>query len=60
MEPSWVSRDAPTAARPLAGPVYRLLGRAGGAVVHLRSFLGRCARSNATTGKRVARNSRAA
>jgi len=44
MEPSWVSRDAPTAARPLAGPVYRLLGRAGGAIVHLRSFLGRCAR----------------
>ncbi|WP_157926131.1 hypothetical protein [Methylosinus trichosporium] len=28
----------------LAGPVYRLVGRGTGAIVHLRSFLGRCAR----------------
>jgi hypothetical protein len=45
LEPDWVSRDAAPAAEPLAGPVYRLRGRTGGAVVHLRSFLGRCART---------------
>ncbi len=28
----------------LAGPLYRLLGRAGSGVVHVRSFLARCAR----------------
>jgi hypothetical protein len=44
LEPSWVSRDAPMNFSPLAGPVYRLLGHTSGAVVHLRSFLGRCAR----------------
>ena len=43
-EPSWVFRDPPADAPQLAGPVYRLRGRAGGGIVHLRSFLGRCAR----------------
>jgi hypothetical protein len=36
-------RPLPDTAR-LAGPVYRLLDRAGGAFVHVRSFLGRCGR----------------
>lgn len=44
VDPSWIKRDAPSPASQIAGPVYRLRGRAGGAVVHVRSFLGRCAR----------------
>jgi len=44
LEPSWVSRDCPTDVPQLAGPVYRLVGRGTGAIVHLRSFLGRCVR----------------
>ncbi len=44
LDPSW-PRDEP---RPdtdrLVGPVYRLLDRAGGAFIHVRSFLERCAR----------------
>ena len=43
-EPSWVSRDGNAEDDLLAGPVYRLMDRAGGAVVHLRRFLARCAR----------------
>ncbi|TIQ06350.1 MAG: hypothetical protein E5X57_26270, partial [Mesorhizobium sp.] len=44
LEPSWVSRDSAAEAQPLAGPVYRLRGRAGGGIVHMRSFLARRAR----------------
>lgn len=43
-DPSWIRRDEFCEADRLAGPVYRLLDRAGGALVHLRSFLGRCDR----------------
>jgi hypothetical protein len=40
-DPSWVQREpAPDA----SGPVYRLRGRAGGSIVHMRSFLARRAR----------------
>ncbi len=41
-DPSWIRRDEFCEADRLVGPVYRLLNRAGGALVHLRSFLGRC------------------
>ncbi|TIR04266.1 MAG: hypothetical protein E5X37_30085 [Mesorhizobium sp.] len=44
LEPSWVLRDSTAEAQQLAGPVYRLRGRAGGGVVHMRSFLARRAR----------------
>ncbi|MCC8977047.1 hypothetical protein [Bradyrhizobium brasilense] len=43
-DPSWPRRDEPSEADRLAGPVYRLLNRAGGAFVHIRSFLERCGR----------------
>lgn len=43
-DPSWIRRDEFCETDRLAGPVYRLLDRAGGALVHLRSFLGRCGR----------------
>ena len=43
-DPGWIRRDAFCEADRLVGPVYRLLDRAGGALVHLRSFLGRCGR----------------
>ena len=43
-DPGWIGRDAFCEADRLVGPVYRLLDRAGGALVHLRSFLGRCGR----------------
>jgi hypothetical protein len=43
-DPSWIRRDALGEADRLVGPVYHPLGRAGGALVHLRSFLGRCDR----------------
>ncbi|ESZ03160.1 hypothetical protein NKH89_13630 [Mesorhizobium sp. M0923] len=43
-EPTWVSRDSAAEAQQLAGPVYRLRGRAGGGVAHMRSFLARRAR----------------
>lgn len=44
LDPSWPSRDPLPEADRLAGPVYRLLDRAGGAFVHVRSFLDRCGR----------------
>ncbi|TIP40174.1 hypothetical protein [Mesorhizobium sp.] len=44
LEPTWVSRDSAAEAQHLAGPVYRLRGRAGGGIVHMRSFLARRAR----------------
>ncbi|WP_353017047.1 hypothetical protein [Mesorhizobium sp. M0854] len=40
-EPTWVSRESAVEARQLAGPVYRLRGRTGGGIVHMRSFLAR-------------------
>jgi hypothetical protein len=44
LDPGWPrDRTLPEAER-LAGPVYRLLDRAGGAFVHVRSFLDRCGR----------------
>jgi hypothetical protein len=43
-DPSWIRRDELAEAERLVGPAYRLLDRAGGALVHLRSFLGRCGR----------------
>ena len=44
LDPGWPrDKPLPDSAR-LAGPVYRLLDRAGGAFVHTRSFLERCAR----------------
>lgn len=49
LEPSWISREAPSPARRIAGSVYRVLGRAGGAVIHVRSFLMRCARHERAT-----------
>ena len=44
LDPSWPRTDQLPGSDHLAGPVYRLLGRAGGAVVHVRSFLDRCGR----------------
>ncbi|MEY9365229.1 hypothetical protein ABH994_008008 [Bradyrhizobium yuanmingense] len=43
LDPSWPRQSLPETDR-LAGPVYRLLDRAGGAFVHIRSFLDRCSR----------------
>ncbi|TIQ13134.1 MAG: hypothetical protein E5X57_11030, partial [Mesorhizobium sp.] len=43
-EPTWVLRDSAAEAQQLAGPVYRLRGRAGGGIVHMKSFLARRAR----------------
>ena len=44
LDPGW-PRDKPLPdSDRLTGPVYRLLDRAGGAFVHVRSFLDRCAR----------------
>ncbi|MER8472738.1 hypothetical protein NKH23_25550 [Mesorhizobium sp. M1328] len=40
-EPTWVSRESAVEAQQLAGPVYRLRGRTGGGIVHMRSFLAR-------------------
>lgn len=44
-EPTWVSRESAVEARQLAGPAYRLRGRTGGGIVHMRSFLARRVRS---------------
>ena len=44
LDPSWPRTDQLPETDRLAGPVYRLLSRAGGAVIHVRSFLDRCAR----------------
>lgn len=44
LEPSFPPQPPLPDSDRLAGPVYRLRGRAGGAVVHVRSFLGRCTR----------------
>lgn len=44
LDPSWPRRDPLPDTDRLAGPIYRLLDRAGGAFVHVRSFLDRCGR----------------
>ncbi|RWI57159.1 MAG: hypothetical protein EOR16_16450 [Mesorhizobium sp.] len=43
-DPAWIKHGDMTDEKVLAGPLYRLLGRAGSCVVHVRSFLARCAR----------------
>jgi hypothetical protein len=43
-DPSHLRRDELTAVNLLTGPLYRLLNCAGGAFVHVRSFLDRCQR----------------
>lgn len=44
LDPGWPRQDPLPETDRLAGPVYRLLDRAGGAVIHVRSFLDRCSR----------------
>ncbi|MCP4560156.1 MAG: hypothetical protein GY873_09045 [Bosea sp.] len=44
LDPSWIKHGDLSDEKVLTGPLYRLTNRAGGSVVHLRSFLGRCAR----------------
>lgn len=43
-DPSWVRREPDSGTQVLSGPVYRLRGRTGGGIVHMRSFLARRAR----------------
>lgn len=44
LDPSWIPHGSFSDDDVLAGPIYRLYGPAATSVVHLRSFLGRCAR----------------
>lgn len=44
LDPSWPRHEPLPDTVRLAGPIYRLLDRAGGAFVHIRSFLERCRR----------------
>ena len=44
LDPSWITHDDMSDDKVFAGPLYRLLGRAGSSVVHVRSVLARCAR----------------
>ncbi len=44
LDPSWVRREPEMDVPVLSGPVYRLRGRAGGGLVHMKSFLARRAR----------------
>lgn len=44
LDPSWPRHDSLPDSDRLAGPIYRLLDRAGGGFVHVRSFLDRCSR----------------
>lgn len=44
LDPSWIAHDDMSADKVIAGPLYRLARRAGSSVVHLRTFLARCAR----------------
>lgn len=44
LDPSWITHEDMSDDKVLAGPLYRLLGRAGSSIVHVRSFLARCAR----------------
>lgn len=43
-DPSWVRREPDNGTQLLSGPVYRLRGRTGGGIVHMKNFLGRRAR----------------
>lgn len=44
LDPSWIPHEDMSDDKVIAGPLYRLLGRAGSSVVHVRFFLARCAR----------------
>ncbi|RWI83779.1 hypothetical protein [Mesorhizobium sp.] len=44
LDPAWIKHGEMADENMLAGPLYRLLGRASSGVVHVRSFLARCAR----------------
>ncbi|WGR90680.1 hypothetical protein MTX26_35045 (plasmid) [Bradyrhizobium sp. ISRA443] len=44
LDPSWIAHDDMSDDKVIAGPLFRMLGRAGSSVVHVRSFLTRCAR----------------
>lgn len=44
LDPSWPRTEQLPDSDRLVGPVYRLLDRAGGALIHVRSFLDRCGR----------------
>ncbi|RUM96793.1 hypothetical protein EET67_16315 [Pseudaminobacter arsenicus] len=44
LDPPWIAHDDISDDRIVAGPLYRLTKRTGGSVVHMRTFLGRCAR----------------
>ena len=44
LDPSWIAHDDLSDDKIVAGPLYRLAKRAGSSVVHVRSFLARCAR----------------
>ncbi|MCZ7497309.1 hypothetical protein G6M78_15710 [Agrobacterium tumefaciens] len=43
-DPPWIEYQRGSAATAIAGPHYRLLKHSGSSVVHMRTFLGRCAR----------------
>ncbi len=44
LDPSWIDHDARSDDKVIAGPLYRLSKHAGRSVVHVRTFLARCAR----------------
>ncbi|MFG1414437.1 hypothetical protein [Reyranella sp.] len=44
LDPSWIDHDARSDDKVIAGPLYRLSKRTGSSVVHVRTFLARCAR----------------
>lgn len=44
LDPSWINHDARSDDKVIAGPLYRLSKRASSSVVHVRTFLARCAR----------------
>lgn len=46
LDPGWIKHGEMTEENILAGPLYRLLGRAGRGVVHVRSFLTRVRRQH--------------
>ncbi|QHP66091.1 hypothetical protein EI171_00695 (plasmid) [Bradyrhizobium sp. LCT2] len=44
LDPSWITHEDMSDDKVIAGPLYRLVGRAGSSVIHVRSFLTRLAR----------------
>lgn len=44
LDPPWIAHEDMSDDKVVAGPLYRLAKRAGSSVVHVRSFLARCAR----------------